>query len=203
MPKKPWENNYNRRKVAKQPRRHSFCIFTEGETEKLYFTAFRLSSAMIRCIGLGGGNALHLAQEAAIKKKTTPYQGFDQYYLVFDRDDNSATEIQQAIQIAQRNRIRWIFSNPCFELWFLLHYALHESETDPHSLKNRLLCQHIDQYHRTMPGVYEHLVPLQSNAFRNARKLLDNWQDWKNQLHQANPSTNVLELVEHMNRFLP
>lgn len=202
MSKKPWENNYNRRLVRKQPRKDSFCIFTEGETEALYFNAFHLSSARIRCIGLGGGNAPYLAKEAVCKKKTEQYRNFDKYYLVFDCDANSADEIREVIQIAKKHRMEWIFSNPCFELWFLLHYALHETETDAHSLKGRLLCQHIDQYHETMPGIYERLLELQPNAFRNAQKLLENWENWQNRLHQANPSTNVSELVEHMNRFL-
>lgn len=202
MPKKPWKNNYNRRKVQKQPRKDSFCIFTEGQTEALYFNAFRLSSATIRCIGLGGGNAPHLAREAVGKKKMEQYRNFDTYYLVFDRDDNNADEIREAIQIARQHQMKWVFSNPCFELWFLLHYALHETETDARSLKGRLLCRYIEQYHETMPGIYGRLMELQPNAFRNAQQLLDNWQDWENRLHQANPSTNALALVKHMNRFL-
>lgn len=203
MPKKPWEQSYNRRNVAKQPRRTSFCIFTEGKTESLYFNAFRLSSARVQCIGLGGGNALHLAREAAGKKRTVQYSGFDQYYLVFDCDDNCVEEIRQAIQLAHRNQIKWIFSNPCFEIWLLLHYALHEAQADRGSIKGRLLKQYIADYHETMPGIYDLLLPLQPDAFRNAERLLECWPDWHKQLHQANPSTNVTELVKRINRFLP
>ena len=53
--------------VVKRPiqqRRESFCIFTEGTTEKLYFDGFNFPTLRVKCIGLGGGNAEHLLKEA-------------------------------------------------------------------------------------------------------------------------------------------
>ena len=59
--RKPWQQSVKR---PVQLRRESFCIFTEGTTEQLYFDGFNLPTLRETCIGLGGGNAEHLLTEA-------------------------------------------------------------------------------------------------------------------------------------------
>ena len=61
----PWlkKNHVN----AAQKRQKSFCIFTEGKTEKIYFNDFDLANVEVRC--LGGGGVLYLVAEAKIYMK--------------------------------------------------------------------------------------------------------------------------------------
>ncbi|MEY8379328.1 RloB family protein [Lachnospiraceae bacterium 56-18] len=56
---------------------------------------------------------------------TNPYypdEG-DMIWCVFDRDENSDGSLQKAKQTAMREGYRLAYSNPSFELWFLLHFV--------------------------------------------------------------------------------
>lgn len=57
---------------------------------------------------------------AASKMKRDPNEGFDQIWCVFDRDEHLL--VPEALQQAQAKGIPVAFSNPCFELWLLLHF---------------------------------------------------------------------------------
>ncbi|MGW0879714.1 RloB family protein [Streptomyces sp. NPDC002671] len=48
---------------------------------------------------------------------------FDQVWCVVDVDDFQ--DLEQAVRCARRERIELAVSNPCFELWLLLHHTEH------------------------------------------------------------------------------
>ncbi len=192
--------------TSKRPprvRKQSICVFTEGETESLYFSSFELRTLRVKCFGLGGGNACHLVKEAKAQKSTSQFSDFDQYWIVFDCDDNSESELQNAIRLAENSRFKWCFSNPCFEIWILLHYVYRDSPTTAQELKHNLLPKYIPNYKETLPGVKQLLEPYQHIALRNAERLnpLDTRNKWKQRLRYANPSTNIDELVCLLNKF--
>ena len=192
----PWRQESGRRRPALQ-RKKSFCIFTEGMTEKLYFEDFNLPTLRVKCVGLGGGNAEHLLQDALCQMRQPKYSGFDYYYLVFDCDANSQEEISRVLEMARRRQMRWCFSNPCFEIWYLLHFVFRDTPVTPIELKRRLLPQRIPGYTETMPGLRELLKEKTALALQNALRLLpmENRAVWEKNLRQANPSTNVDDLV--------
>jgi hypothetical protein len=45
---------------------------------------------------------------------------YDQYWCVFDIDEHP--HVDQALQLAVSSQISIAVSNPCIELWFLLHF---------------------------------------------------------------------------------
>ena len=197
--KKPWQQSVRR---PVQRRRESFCIFTEGTTEQLYFDGFNLPTLRVTCIGLGGGNADHLLNEALGYMRLPKYSGYDHYCLVFDCDDNSQDELLRVVGKSEKSRIRWCFSNPCFELWYLLHFLYRDTPTTPTELKERLLPARIPGYTETTEGVCDLLRDRLDTAIRNAQRLLPPAERmaWKNRLQNANPSTNVDELVILLNQ---
>ena len=60
--RRPWERK-KKQSHSERRRKESFCIFTEGKTEQLYFDDFNLPTLRVKCVGLGGGNAEHLLNE--------------------------------------------------------------------------------------------------------------------------------------------
>ena len=195
-PKKAWKRG-ERQKNSIRQRRKSFCIFTEGETEKLYFDGFNLPTLRVKCVGLGGGNAEHLLQEALCYMRMAKYADYDYYWLVFDCDDNLQEELQHVVVKAERNKVHWCFSNPCFELWYLLHFVYRDTPLTASDLKKRLLKEWIPGYNETMDGIRSLLSDKTDIAVRHVLRLLPlkARAEWKQKLQQANPSTNVDELV--------
>ena len=45
--------------------------------------------------------------------------GYDSYWCVIDVDEHP--DLAEALQVAQRHEINLAVSNPCIELWFVLH----------------------------------------------------------------------------------
>ena len=200
---KPWEIKRVRRQLSIREPKAKFLICTEGQTEKLYFTDFRLTSAKICALA---GDALSLVKEAAALKKRMAGVGdkFNQYWVVFDKDENSQERISQAIKLAEENGFRWAFSNPCFEIWYLFHFIKMRSATTAQELKTRHLPQtgRIPEYHETLSGVYALLKDRQPRAIDHAKRIIAETEGWRKKLASANPSTNVHELAEQINKYL-
>lgn len=66
-------------------------------------------------------------------------------WAVFDRDDHP--NIEEALTLAQDNKIDVAFSNPCFEIWPLLHLMDYGAQDGRHAVQSRLA--------EEMPG-YDH-----------------------------------------------
>jgi hypothetical protein len=117
-----WDKKDRRRKLSIRDPKQRILICTEGMTEKLYFDAFRMSSAKICSMGY---NALKTVEEAVSMKKQLlkMNEGFHQYWVVFDNDDNPPDQIMKAIRLAEANKFFWAFSNPSFEIWYLFHFT--------------------------------------------------------------------------------
>lgn len=96
--------------------RQTFMIFTEGQTEEGYFKKFK-----VRCKTVTGGNALRIVEEAIIQKKNVK-KSFDQFWVVFDKDDATKTIFLKAIQLANKNGLKVAFSCEAFEIWWLFHF---------------------------------------------------------------------------------
>lgn len=195
--KAPWQPQGGRRHPVFQ-RRKSFCIFTEGMTEQLYFEDFNLPTLRVKCVGLGGGNARHLLRDALRQMRQSKFSGFDYYFLVFDCDENSQEELRQVVEEAEHRQIRWCFSNPCFEIWYLLHFTYRDTPVTAADLKRHLLPERIPCYTETMSGLRELLKDKTEAALKNTLRLLPlpNRRAWRNSLCQTNPATNVDELVK-------
>ena len=106
----------------------TIAIVCEGKkTEDLYFSGirreFRLATARLRVVGLGV-DPLWVVQEAE-----SLLRQYDQAWAVFDVEAPGAhaiphARLNQAIERAERAGIRCAISNPCFELWLLLHFRV-------------------------------------------------------------------------------
>ena len=113
---------------GRRPRRPVIYIICEGEgTEVIYFKRFRSrnSNVEIRPIISPQKSAYHLvtnARKLIAQENYYPEDG-DQVWCVFDRNGNTNEDLERAEQTAKKQKFQIAYSNPAFEIWFLLHFV--------------------------------------------------------------------------------
>lgn len=129
-------------------------------------------------------------KEAA--KSQDPNDHFDQVWCVFDIDEH--LKIPDARQQARDNGISLVVSNPCFDLWILLHYQdLHQ-----HTHRDRVqsACRkHIPGYDKSPPC--EELF----ERFNEAQKRAIALNKWHASRSTDSPSTNAHDLVAKIRSY--
>lgn len=197
-----------KREKGKRKRNPVVYLVCEGEeTEIRYFKRFRTRGCHIDIIPITSQYkaADKLVQKArATMGHNHPYypdEG-DVIWCVFDRDDNTDEMLRRARQLAEREGYRLAYSNPAFELWYLLHFHNQTSPIQDCQTVIRQLKQKgkLPQYQKSHE-VYDKLLPYQENALLRAKKRLETL----NENHQeiicrgSNPVTTAAELVEYLN----
>ncbi len=134
------------------------------------------------------------------------YQDFDHPWIVIDRDiertnggGHPLQKFNQAITQAKHKKIKVTYSNPCFEIWYLLHFEYRNTAIDRDELTKKLE-RDIDYKKNMRPN----LTSFQENtAINNAKKLIKSWQQAQGKTIPAtdNPSTLIHELVELLISF--
>ena len=113
---------------------------------------------------------------------------FDEVWCVFDVDAHE--HIPDARQQAAANHVNLAISNPCFELWLLLHFQ----DQRPHIERDRVqsACRdHMPGYKKEVP--FQLVFPHYQEAVERALAL-DNWQQEQGR-PGGNPSTDVYRLT--------
>lgn len=114
---------------------------------------------------------------------------YDSVWCVFDVDDHHA--IGEAQEMARDNGIRLAISNPCIELWLLLHFQDNPGMHDRAAVKKKLK-KHVPEYDKHvdysiyMAG-YAQAVARASKMDKDAREASE---------PHRNPTTGVYELTE-------
>lgn len=197
--------NRKRRPARRKPflkRKPLLLVVCEGEkSEPNYFTGLLRSCLNPRVrieISDNHGVPLSLVEDARDHKKEAERRArsekdsnlkYDSVWCVFDIDDHP--NVPQAINFARDNQIDLAISNPCFELWLLLHFR-----TDP-GPKHRnqiydLLKTFLPDYSKDLDfSSFSDGVP---KAVERAR-LLNEAAEEVNELYR-NPSTGVYKLTE-------
>jgi hypothetical protein len=70
------------------------------------------------------------------RKATSSFEEGDQVWAVFDRDDHP--HFERAINICEGSGVLVARSNPCFELWLVLHFKHYDKPGDAASLQKHL-----------------------------------------------------------------
>lgn len=190
--------NYRRRAVDIRDVYQRFLIVCEGEkTEPIYFESFRTTRVVVR-VEDGSSDPLRLVEEARARRGRNK-QEFDQVWCVFDRDDVPADRFNQALQTAKQHGIRVAYSNPAFELWFLLHYQTCGGALPREEYQKRL-SRHLERsYRKNDPRMHEILESRLPDALERAARLLADYEPCCPA--DDDPSTTVHLLVEQLQRF--
>ena len=192
-----------KRNASRRKRRPVIYIICEGsETEVNYFRRFRTrySNIDIRPITSKHKSALHLVSHATDTIKQEPYypEDGDQIWCVFDRNGNTNEELQKAEAIATRCGYSIAFSNPAFELWYLLHFTNQQAYiSDVDALLAKLNTgDYMPKYNKSI-DYYDLLLPMRQQAIDRAIALQNHHAGRGLPLlhRDSNPCTSVAQLV--------
>lgn len=187
-------------------------LFCEGSTEEAYFDLFKCSieksskyNNLIIEITNAGGNAqrvLNYANELlANEGNNIKFKNYERY-LVYDCD--APEKIEEVIKKSKEssNDYKLLISNPCFEIWLLMHYENVNQRLSKYEIGIRLKERmNVKAYSKGSEG---HIRKIVGNGERvnlaidNAKKLAIKYDNLKMEkdIKLMNPYTTVHELME-------
>ena len=190
------------RKAGGRARYERVLIVTEGEkTEVNYFKEirryFRLPSATVRVCPADGTNPLQVVTFAS--ELCQKVREWERVFCVIDRDQHAfydralglALELDGRYRNDERQSIQFtaIPSNPCFELWLLLHFQRSEAFIHGNEVVRRVTA-HIDGYRKGRSDIFSKTRTGLDTAYANAERLRA-----RVERPGDNPSTEVDVLV--------
>lgn len=184
--------------------KQTFLIVFEGEvTEPEYFNAFRLTSANVKAVGKGM-NTISLVNEAIVIKEQEKRKGrsYDQYWVVFDKDNFADSDFNAAIQKAQGNGFKVAYSNQAFEYWYLLHFNLYQGAIHRSRYADMLTNLLGFKYGKSRGDsmkVFNIIYPKTRIAIDNAKKVILQFEGSNPAKEES--STTVYDLVEQLLKY--
>lgn len=194
----------------KKPTRASkkrFLIYCEGEaTESDYFNDIRdeIRGALVELkVDSPSSDPLKLVRGATQRKLEAQrdakrfkdeFLRFDEVWCVFDVDDHKTLEAARVE--AQKADVAIAVSNPCFELWILLHFSDHSAYIETRDLPAKVRT-HLPRYDKNLPdcsAIRSGRGDARSRAMRLAA------MHDRNGSPGGNPSSDVWKLVDQIHR---
>lgn len=116
---------------------------------------------------------------------------YDQTWCVFDRDEH--VHFDEAINQASDNRLDLAVSNPCFELWILVHFQAQTGGLTRQDARNKVR-NYIPEYDKNIS--FGELKGRTDKAARRASKMESDARE--SGKATDNPTTSVWRLVEKL-----
>jgi hypothetical protein len=196
-----------RRRAASRDPKHRVLVVCEGKkTEPKYLKAFQHAvrnrlvhveindDSGVPMTLVTRAAALRSLAEADAQRERDDNLKFDETWCVFDVDEHP--RLEEARDKAAQYAISLAISNPCFELWAVLHYQAQAESLDRHTIQ-KLLGNHIGDYNKELP--FEKLWPNYETAVERAAKLQKDADS--NGDPCRNPTTGVFRLTEKIRKF--
>lgn len=208
-----------RRTTATQPvqmTRH--LIICEGkQTEPLYFEGMKKAlgaenGRKLAVVVRGTGKHTLDLLDCALDCCRYAAETYDHIWLVFDKDDFPAAEFdameRKCAELSDSSRtFHALWSNPCFELWPLLHLRYSSAPMDAGECQRQLTLA-LDRelglsYRKNMDGLYEALGSRRDRAAQNAKKLSAHHDTLgESKPSKRNPCTRVGEIFDELEPYL-
>ncbi|MFI6057490.1 RloB family protein [Streptomyces sp. NPDC051286] len=115
---------------------------------------------------------------------------FDEVWCVFDVDEYQ--DVSRAVAQARDAAIEVVVSNPCFELWLILHFSDHQAYTRTYRELLPHLTRHVTGYDKARLG-FRKFADGWEAAVPRAKKLAPPGKE-----HEVNPATGMWALVERI-----
>ena len=162
----------------------NFFVFCEGETEIAYVKFLRsLYRAPIQVITKKGKS--NISEDFIVKSKNEYVQTEqDKVFLMYDLDVDGMLEQLQKIPNTEL-----LVSNPCVELWFLLHYQEHKTE-----ISSGKCIQKLQKFSKEYK---KGILSEEEKTFLAEKKDLA-IERAKNMIGYQNPSSTVYKLLEKL-----
>ena len=173
-------------------------VYAEGKvTEPAYLRCMMPMSRTVRLdVADSGGSAPMTLVRAAREAVKANRRGddFDEIWCVFDCDEHP--HVAQAIREARDKGIKTAFSNPCFELWLVLHIEDWNAPANRKEVQVRSGELGLTDGKALANGAEAKLVEGYDEAKRRAQALDGHHEGQAPP--RANPSTNVWQLVDSL-----
>lgn len=147
----------------------------------------------------------------AIKKRSLSEIPYGHTWVIFDKDEFTDEQFNNAIRQAIANDIKVGWSNESVELWFLLHFEFMNTAINRHQYIEKLnehfkrLGINKGKYKKNMDNIFEILMDKGSisNAIYWSKKLVENYKcENVSPESRMNPCTVIYELVEELLEYL-
>lgn len=171
-----------RRAAATRSPKRKFIIYTEGKnTEPDYFRAIRrdLLGALVDVELIHAGVPMTIAERACeyagqlkrSRRRKSSFEEADQIWAVFDRDEHP--NVSEALERCRAGNVGVAFSDPCFELWLVLHFDEHDRPDDRHQVQSALaaVCKGYDPKGSKSADFSELMSKVRDAEIRAARQL--------------------------------
>ena len=165
----------------------NYFVFCEGDTEVAYTEMLRAHYRLPIHI-IAKKTLLNITPALVERCKAVYVQTKnDHTYLMYDLDVATMLERLQKVTDAML-----LCSNPCFELWLLLHYTDQKTELKSDECVSKLIGVEKQYKKGTLSDeMKQHLVENQNTAIDRAKKLTA----------YNNPSTTVCQLIEDLEKL--
>lgn len=202
-----------RQRPARFQRQYILIVCEGKNTEPDYFRKFRLTSAIIKTVG-GIRNTVSLVEYT---QKLQIKDQYDQVWCVFDKDEFSDKDFNEAIKRAEKMGFGVAYSNQAFEYWLILHFEDHQGAALHRDLYGEKLNSYLNplgsDYDATKrknitDDIFDHLMALDSKtgkprvelAINRAKRIYE-------RLDHTNPakeesSTLVFRLVQEILKYV-
>ncbi len=195
-------NWYKSRKSGNRRPYKILVIVCGGQkTECKYFSNYKQRKSGLRietlnCTENDPENLVNFALKQ-ISKYDLDLNSGDRVWCVFDLDRTKEETLEKIKKLAE-DKVMLCLSNPCFELWYILHFGYFENNVSTKDLQNRLE-EYINNYNKS-EDYFQKLLPKRDEAIKNAKKLNQKHEKAKIKLlsTKSNPSTQVFQLVEYI-----
>ena len=176
----------------------------KNKTENNYFSNYRLRDKdyIIKLVPGNETDPINLVNKTIIKVKELGLnlEENDRAYCIFDTDldERKNMQIIKARKLAKKYHIIMITSNPCIELWFLLHFEYTTAWLSNNDVINKLK-KYYPKYEKNI-NIFPEIKDKVSKAIKNAKKL-ESFQLDNNKIIgmvDANPSTEMYKIVEEL-----
>ena len=185
--------------------RRTFLVFCEGEkTEPDYLKALKRELGKQVSVsveiqvdpGTHGSAPLTLVEAAAEARERADYElgEVDEVWCIFDVEQPvNHPKLNEAVALAQTSGVKVAISNPCFELWLLLHFQDQSAPLDTKPAQRALEnLGGIDD--KTIDG--SKYMSLRDQATRRARLLVDRHKGNGTEFPNDNPSSGMFRFLE-------
>jgi len=203
--------SFRRRPASVEPRACVLLVCGGSKTEPLYFRSLQrqLKLLPIEIVVVGQGEAPKTVVERAVEMREARRhevrrgrKGFDydHVWCVIDVEQPHENPLLlPALNQARDTGISVALSNPCFEYWFILHFAdCGRPLIDQDGVMGELK-KHLPKYDKAQ-DVFDALWPSVDHAIRRAKMVKKSHERAGTERHHMDPSTEVDEVVELLRR---
>lgn len=195
------ERHIGRNPAKREPKRRILVVCEGKVTEPEYFKAFQheVRNRLVHVeIDKQAGVPLTVVNraidmdgeaKAEAKRRREDDLKYDDVWCVFDVDEHP--NLTEALDLANRSGVKVALSNPCIELWALLHFQEQNEQIHRHEAQ-RALKAHLPRYDKVLD--FDKMKASYEKAVERARSLQKKAEATGDPIR--NPSTAVYLLTE-------